>query len=453
VALVGRRAIAGGRRGEPVLSGWGRTFAPGRELRSEELARVTAGAVLSRGLGRSYGDASLPPRGVRQVVGTTLADRVLAFDPDSGVLRAEAGLCLAELNRLWLPRGYFIPVTPGTKFVTLGGMVAADVHGKNHHRDGTIGRHVRALVLRLGDGRVVECSAEIESELFFATLGGMGLTGHILDVELGLQRIPSPWIYQVSRRIPDLDALLRALEGAARRWPFTVGWIDTLARGRHLGRGILYCGRWAEASEAPGHAPRRRIGLRVPFELPSFVLNRFTIAAFNRLLWQRQRLRKIAVVDSDLFFYPLDRIQRWNLLYGRLGVAQHQCVLPKDAAAGAIRAMFETLRRLSASSFLSVVKDCGPEGRGCLSFPRPGISLALDLPIRANTQEVIDRLNEHVIACGGRNYLAKDVFRSPAHLRAMDPRLDAFHELCRRWDPERTLRSAQSERIFGARGA
>ena len=434
---------------EPTLSGWGRTAVPGRERRSEDLLNISTGAALSRGLGRSYGDASLPAAGTTQVVGTTLADRILAFDAASAVLRAEAGLCLAELNRIFLTRGFFTPVTPGTKFVTLGGMVASDVHGKNHHCDGTFGKHVRALKLRVGDGRVIECSRDVEPELFLATLGGMGLTGHILEVEFVLARVPTPWIYQESLRIPDLDAFLATLKEQARSWPFTVGWIDTLASGRRLGRGILYCGRWAEVSEAPAHAPPRRQPITMPFEPPSFVLNRLTIGVFNTLLYYRQPRRKLSVVDSDLFFYPLDRIRRWNLLYGARGVAQHQCVLPDENAAAGVRRMFDTLKRLDACSFLTVIKDCGAEGDGLLSFPRAGISLALDIPIRDNTQRVIDELNECVIACGGRIYLTKDGFSRPAHVRAMDPRLAEFRDVCRRWDPEGTLRSAQSERLFG----
>jgi FAD/FMN-containing dehydrogenase len=293
------------------------------------------------------------------------------------------------------------------------------------------------------------CSRETEPELFYATLGGMGLTGHILEVELVLARVPSRWIRQESRRIPDLDALLVALKDSARQWPFTVAWIDTLARGRALGRGILYCGRWAEPGEAPQEPPAPRRPIPMPFELPSFVLNRATIGAFNTLLYYRQPARKLSIVDPDLFFYPLDRIQHWNLMYGSRGVAQHQCVLPDETAAAGIRGMFETLDRLAASSFLSVIKDCGAEGEGLLSFPRRGITLALDIPIRHNIQQVIDQLNEHVIACGGRIYLTKDGFTRPEHLRAMDPRIPRFLEVCRRWDPHGTLRSAQSQRLFG----
>ncbi len=435
---------------EPALSGWGRTFVKGRELRSEDLLQVTQHMSLSRGLGRSYGDASLPAAGFDRVVGTTLADRVLAFDPETGVLRAEAGLCLAEMNRLFLPRGFFTPVTPGTKFVTLGGMVASDVHGKNHHVAGTIGRHVRSILVRVADGRLVECDREREPELFRGTLGGMGLTGHILEVELGLSRVPSPWIVQESFRIPDLDLFLSRLKEAGRQWPFTVGWIDTLATGKALGRGILFCGRWAEPHEARRYYPAVKSRVRMPCALPSGLLNRLTIRAFNTLVYRRHfAAHARATVDPDTFFYPLDRVEQWNLAYGARGVTQHQCVIPEEAGAAGIRSMIEVLGELGAASFLSVIKDCGDEGEGLLSFPRPGMSIALDIPIKENTQKVIDRLNERVIACRGRIYLTKDGFTRPADFRAMEPRLERFLALQRTWDPDHTLRSAQSERLFG----
>jgi decaprenylphospho-beta-D-ribofuranose 2-oxidase len=437
-------------QGKPALSGWGRTFLPGRETRSEDLVSITRDAELARGLGRSYGDASLPWQQGSKLAGTTLADRILAFDESSGVLRAEAGLSLSEILRVMLPRGFFVPVTPGTKYVTLGGAVAADVHGKNHHVAGTIGRHVRALRMRVADGRIIDCSRGQEPELFFATLGGMGLTGHVLEVELVLERVPSPFIHRESFRFASLAAFLDALKRAGKQWPFTVGWIDTVATGAALGRGILYCGRWAEPQEVKRRFEPPRRSLPMPFALPSGTLNRFTIGAFNQLIYHAHAAdHKQDICDANTFFYPLDSVSRWNLAYGKSGVTQHQSVIPDQAGADGVRALIETLAESGACSFLTVIKDCGDQGEGLLSFPRPGMSMALDIPIDRHTQAVIDKLNERVMALGGRIYLAKDGFTRAEHFRAMEPRLDAFLEVKRRWDPESKLKSAQSVRLFG----
>lgn len=434
-----------------ALSGWGRQSVPGREKRSEDLLAITDGAILSRGLGRSYGDSSLPPASHLEVAGTRLADRLLCFDEASGTLRAEAGLSIHELIRIFLPRGFFPPVTPGTSWVTLGGMVASDVHGKNHHRSGTFGAHVRSLRMRVADGRVVTCSREEEKELFFATLGGMGLTGHILEVEFTLARVPSRWIFQETERVPDIDHFIDALKDAGPKWPMTLGWIDCLSRGRALGRGILYRGRWAEAAEAPKHAPRPKKKLRIPFELPELVLGPLSVRAFNFLNFHKHVPKlKRAFVDPDTFFYPLDAIRDWNLMYGRRGFTQHQCVLPEQAGRGAARRFLELLTQRGGASFLCVIKDCGPEGEGLLSFPKPGISIALDIAVRDGTQQLIDVLNDFVIKEGGRIYLTKDAYTRAEHFRAMEgPRLDAFLAVRRKWDPEGRLKSAQSVRIFG----
>lgn len=461
-------------RDAPSLAGWGRLPVPGREVLSEDLAKITEGAVLTRGLGRSYGDSALPPPGVLEVAGSRRADRILSFNrrpgADQGILVAEAGLSLAELNRLLLPRGWFAPVTPGTQYVTLGGMVAADVHGKNHHRDGTIGRHVSRLVLRLASGEVVECSREVESELFRATVGGMGLTGHILEVELRMVPVPSPWIVAETVSVPDVERYVELLKASGPDWPFTVGWIDCLRRpsnGRGLGRGVLQRGRWAlpgPSGEAPAGPPPPRRTLAVPFVLPGWVLSRWTVRAFNTLYFHRHALQagsaasgRPRVVHPESFFYPLDSIRHWNRLYGPRGFTQYQCVLPDDAEGGPAAAARRFLELLTAStrtgggaSFLCVIKDCGPEGDGVLSFPRPGISIAVDLPVRDSTQELVDRLNERVIAEGGRVYLAKDAFTRPEHFRAMEgERLAELERVRCKYDPERKILSAQSVRLLG----
>jgi decaprenylphospho-beta-D-ribofuranose 2-oxidase len=433
------------------LSGWGRVpVVPGREIRSEQLAAITEHVPLTRGLGRAYGDAALPAAGDDIVAGSSLADRILAFDPDSGVLHAEAGFSLDQLYRVFLPRGWFTPVTPGTRFVTLGGMVAADVHGKNHHRDGCIGGHVRRLIVRVAAGDIVACSREEEPELFHATVGGMGLTGHILEVTLQLTRVPSPWIVQQSERIPDIDAFIEHLKASAQRWPMTVGWIDGLAGGAQLGRGVLLCGRWAEAGEAPHSFPTLRPVLTLPFDLPSGVLNPAAIKLFNAAYYRYSASARVqSIVSPESFLYPLDAIGAWNRGYGRRGFIQYQCVLPDATVHHSVRRFMELVARHGRASFLSVIKDCGPEGLGTLSFPMSGISVALDIPYDGLTQAIVDQMNRHVIEQGGRVYLAKDALTRREDFARMEPRLAHFLDVRRRWDPRGRIRSAQSVRLFG----
>jgi decaprenylphospho-beta-D-ribofuranose 2-oxidase len=434
-----------------TLTGWGRFPAvPGIVNLSEHLEHVTRDVPLTRGLGRAYGDAALPAGGDLRVAGSARADRILAFDVATGDLTAEAGLTLQDLYRIFLPRGFFTPVSPGTRFVTLGGMVACDVHGKNHHCAGTFGRHVRFLKIRVADGSIVTCSTSQNAELFWATIGGMGLTGHVLEVTARLARVPSAWIVSETERIPDIGAFMEALKAAGRKWPMTAGWIDCLSRGPALGRGILFRGRWAEAHEAPKGFPHLGSPTSVLFTMPDCVLDPLVVKGFNTLnYWTHGSRMKRRVVHPRKFFYPLDAIGGWNLLYGRRGFAQYQCVLPETAGHGAARRFLNLLTARGGASFLCVIKDCGAEGAGLLSFPKPGISIALDIPMRAGTQSLVDALNELVIRERGRIYLAKDALTRPEHFRAMEPRLDRFLRIRRRWDPQGRIRSAQSVRLFG----
>ena len=432
------------------LYGWGRVPRVRAEERlAEDLEAASRETVLARGLGRSYGDASLPPPGAGPVLGTRRADRLIAFDPRTGRLRAEAGLSVRALNEIFLGRGFAPPVSPGTQYVTLGGMVASDVHGKNHHVAGTIGAHVHALRMRVPDGRVLEVTDANEPELFRATLGGMGLTGHVLEVELGLERIPSPWIHQEVELLRDLDDLLARLAAASARAPFSVAWVDVTRCGRALGRGALASGRWAEAGEAPARAPRMTESFAVPFMLPGFAISPPTVRVFNVLYRAGYALQRGAsVVSPRGFFYPLDALRDWHRLYGRAGMIQHQSVLPRRSAAAILPRYLEIARHGGASP-VTVVKDCGAEGRGLLSFPMPGISVALDFPMRgARTQAVVDALNELVIEAGGRIYLTKDALTRAEHFRAMEPRLASFQAARRKWDPEGRMRSALAARLL-----
>lgn len=435
------------------LHGWGRhPVVVGRERRSEDLEAITRGAVLTRGMGKSYGDASLPPPGEGVVVAnSTLADRILSFDPDTGVIRAEAGLALRRLHHLFIPRGWFTPVSPGTQLLTIGGMVASDVHGKSHHIDGTFGAHVRSLRLRVADGSIVECSDTQEPELFRATLGGMGLTGHILEVEFRLKRIPSPWIFQESERLDDIDAVVDHLKQASEKWPFTMCWVDCFSTGKALGRGILMSGRWAEPDEVRGKTYKEIPRLvTVPFAVPDFVPRTWGVKLFNSFyFWLHGAGSKQTIIHPYMFWYPLDVVHQWNRLYGRRGFTQYQCVLPVRAGNPVLRRLLELLQERGTVPYLNVVKDCGAEGKGMISFPRPGISFALDITVDDRLQGVIDEVNELVIAEGGRIYLTKDAYTRAEHFRAMDPRIEEFERVRRKWDPQRRLKSAQSIRLFG----
>lgn len=432
------------------LTGWGRAVrVPARLAEGEDLEALTRDAVLTRGLGRAYGDAALPPRPGARMAGSRFADRVLALDEARGVLRAEAGVALQRLHRLLLPRGWCVPVVPGTAQVTLGGMIAADVHGKNHHVAGSIGGHVRALRMRLADGSLVEARAPEHEDLLRATIGGMGLTGHVLEVELALARVPSPWLVEEHEAFPDLDALLAGLLRDGAKWTYTVAWADALAPGRARGRGIVSRARWAEPHEAPARLPSLGDGVPLPVDVPW--LPRFGVALHNRLRYAVQaRRRGPRVVSPFASFHPLDAVGDWNRAYGRHGFTQHQCVIPREAGSEPVRELFRVLERSGAPCYLVVIKDFASEGRGLLSFPRPGLTVCFDLPLAdARTRDAVVALNEVVIAAGGRIYLAKDQLTDAAQFRRLEPRLDAFLAARRRFDPQGRLSSALAVRLFG----
>jgi FAD/FMN-containing dehydrogenase len=305
--------------------------------------------------------------------------------------------------------------------------------------------------MRVPDGRVIEVTEAAEPELFRATLGGMGLTGHILEVEVQLESIPTPWIWCEIRGVRDLDELVTGIRSESRRWPFTMAWADPTARGASMGRGILTVGRYARPDEAPAAPPQMRGRIAVPVDLPGWAVAPWSIRIFNTLYYRLRSWRHFTgITHPQPFFYPLDAVRHWNRLYGRRGFAQYQCVLPLAEDGGAYRRFFDVLTSMGGASPVSVIKDCGAEGRGLLSFPKPGISIALDLPFRrGHTQALVDALNRVVIEAGGRIYLTKDALTRAEDLRAMEPRLEAFREIRQKWDPDARMRSAQSVRLLG----
>ncbi len=278
----------------------------------------------------------------------------------------------------------------------------------------------------------------------------MGLLGHVLEVEFAFHRISSPWLWMESERVPGVDEFLGSLTRAAAAFPMSMGWIDCLSRGKSMGRGIMMAGRWATREEAPAAPPVEAKKKSFPADLPNFALNPVTAKLFNTAYyWRHVRRRSAGIVAPDPFFYPLDAILDWNRAYGSRGFTQYQCVLPRAAGAPAVRDFMRLLTKLGGASPLCVIKDCGPEGKGVLSFPLEGTSIAVDMAVAPDLQRIIDSLNEFVIAAKGRIYLTKDRFTRAAHFQAMEPRLPAFLALREKWDPKRQLRSAQSVRLFG----
>jgi FAD/FMN-containing dehydrogenase len=440
------------------LSGWGRHPAAAAQVlrpeRYRDLARPEA-ACLPRGLGRSYGDAALDAEG--SVLSTARLDRLIAFDAATGLLEAEGGARFDTILRTFLPRGWFLPVTPGTKFVTVGGAIAADVHGKNHHGDGSLGAHITQLDLFAPAGRMT-CAPDMDADAFNATVGGMGLTGTIGAATLRMIPVESPAMVVRHAGARDLDAIFRLLSGDAPEDRYTVAWIDCLARGTALGRSVFMAGRHARKGElgAPGLEGADLPGPRfpLPFDLPAFALNRATVGLFNALYFRIQsRKARPFLSGLDPFFYPLDAVRDWNRLYGSRGFVQYQCVLPSAQAFEGMKALLELISASGQASFLAVLKRFGPGGGGHLAFPMEGFTLALDLPFRGDaTTALLAQLDTRVLRDGGRVYLAKDAHLAPDHFRAMYPRFGAWLAVKQRLDPEWQVQSSLSRRLGMERG-
>jgi len=405
--------------------------------------------LIPRGLGRSYGDCALNENA--GVLLQTRLNRFLDFDPASGILTCESGVTFADILDVFVPRGFFLPVTPGTKFVTVGGAIAADVHGKNHHKDGSLANFSLDLDLLLSSGQTITCSRDQNRDAFFATLGGMGLTGCILKARLRLIPIQSAYIAVDYRKAADLDAALE-LSGDDDKYQYAVAWIDCLATGKNLGRSILIRGNHALPTDVPAALSgspllvRRRRRKSIPFNFPSFVLNRFTVGAFNNRFYNKHTDSR-RIVDYDSFFYPLDSIDHWNRMYGRRGFVQYQALFPPQSARGGLVALLEALANSKRASFLSVLKRTGPSSGGILSYCSPGHTLALDLPFTSDLPEFLRTLDQIVLAHNGRLYLAKDSTTTRETFAAMYPTLPHFREIKSRLDPLNKLSSSQSRRL------
>ncbi len=443
-----------------VLSGWGRfPKADTQVLRPERMrelfaAATSLGSMIPRGLGRSYGDASFNSDG--NTVLFERLNRFLSFDGDSGVLESEAGVTIDEILSVLVPRGFFPSVTPGTRFVTLGGCLACDVHGKNHHREGSISKHVLDFHLLTARGAEIRCSREENPELFWATFGGMGLTGCITRVRMQMKPIETSYFVIAHQRAECLDEVLRLFDESDKGYQYSVAWIDCLAKGRSLGRSVIMRGNPARLDDLPARMRPQPLRVfdathfSVPFNFPRFVLNRTSVRAFNGLYFRRHpRRARNELQDYGKFFYPLDGVRDWNRIYGRAGFVQYQCVFPLCNAERGLSQALTLLSQSALSSFLAVLKRLGPsEQDQLLSFPMEGYTLALDLPWRgASLLELLDRLDALVIEHEGRVYLAKDARMSASTFRQMYHRFESWLEIKRDVDPENMFTSDLSRRL------
>lgn len=408
----------------------------------------THSSVIARGNGRCYGDASL----AQHSVSTLKYDKVLAFDTAKGIFECQSGITLDQILDIIVPQGWFLPVTPGTKFITVGGAVASDVHGKNHHVDGSFSGHIIDMDVITGNKETITCSADQHSDLFWATCGGMGLTGIITRVKFNLKKISTAYIRQKQIKADNLEHLIRLFE-EYKDYTYSMAWIDCLQKGNAFGRGILIVGEHAtpeELNEQQRKAPLQLAAKRklsVPFNLPSFVLNTLTVKAFNWLYYLKNTKREINnVIPYEPFFYPLDAILHWNRGYGKAGFVQYQFVLPLEKKEGLV-AILRKISDAGLGSFLAVLKVFGKQN-SLISFPMEGYTLALDFPVRKGLFEFLDKLDEIVLQYGGRLYLSKDARMKQEVFWQSYPNAQKFADIIKTYNGAKLFRSVQSDRLL-----
>jgi decaprenylphospho-beta-D-ribofuranose 2-oxidase len=434
-----------------MLTGWGRTsqanvLACSPETQDELVSvfgHAAAETILAYGGGRSYGDAALNPGG--RAILTRRLNRIRSFDATTGEVVCEAGVRFTDLLDRFLPHGLIAPTSPGTAYVTIGGAVANDIHGKNHDRVGSFGDHVRWFDLLLPTGDMRRVTPENDPDLFAATVGGIGLTGVIVTVCFRLLRVPSSRVQVHEYRAVDLEDFMRRFIEIRPTAEFSVGWIDALARGRRLGRGILEVGAFATDGQFVREPVRQ---IPIPFSLPHATMSSTAVRLFNEAYYRRIPADgRTRLMPIDRFNFPLDKLAHWNRIYGRAGFDQFQCVLPDETAPQGLRRLLEDVMHSAGSSFLAVLKTLGSEGRGHLSFPMRGFTLALDIPRRRTSAALFARLEATTADHGGRIYLAKDSMLSAERFQHMYPRHGAFADVLARVDPAGRMSSAMALRL------
>ncbi|MEO7989494.1 MAG: FAD-binding oxidoreductase [Chryseolinea sp.] len=439
---------------EETLSGWGNIpvstgkVAYPRDAKDIQRTNGTD-KLLPRGLGRSYADQATNTQ--HSILKMERMNHFLAFDDTTGILKCEAGVSLEEIIEYLAPRGWFPMITPGTKYITIGGAIANDVHGKAHHADGSFVNCTIDFTILLADGRILKASREENSDLFWANFGGLGLLGTILTATIQLRKVETTYFTQKAFAAKNLEEMLDAIEASEEKFTSSVAWLDSMARGRSLGRGVLTMGNHATLAELPANLKSNplKVGkkpkLSVPFYLPSFSLNPLTVKILNTALYIMQKNGK-AIAHYDKFFYPLDMINNWNKGYGKKGFIQYQFVLPEKNGRENIRTILTEITKSDCVPFLNVLKKFG-EGQGMLSFPSKGYTFAIDFPITDQLKPFTKKLDDMVLGMGGRIYLGKDAYLDEVTFKAMYPQHKEWLDIKRKYDPTNRYSSDLSRRI------
>ena len=392
------------------------------------------------GNGRSYGDSALNSN----IIDVRSKDYFIDFNEETGLLHVQAGVLLSEILESFVPRGWFLKVTPGTKFITVGGAIASDIHGKNHHIEGCFSECIKDFMVMLADGEVITCSKEATADLFKATCGGQGLTGIILDAKIYLKRINSKYIDQTTIKTKNLKETFKAFKEYQDK-PYSVAWIDCLAKGDKIGKCLLMVGDFRDDGKLDYKVTKQK---SIPFNLPSFVLNNWSVRAFNWFYYYKakQRVSK-QIVDIDTFFYPLDAIGHWNRIYGKNGFTQYQFILPKESSYEGLEEILTTISKSGKGSFLAVLKLYGKANDNYLSFPMEGYSLALDFKLEKGLFNLLDKLDEIVVKYKGRIYLAKDAHVSKNTFEKGYPQIGTFRQYRKKNKMDIKFQSFQSKRV------
>lgn len=411
--------------------------------------RLDRRGTIARGLGRSYGDAAL--NADQQVLGLTKLNRYIAFDEQTGRLTCEAGVSLADIIQDFTPRGWFPAITPGTKYVTVGGCIANDIHGKAHHAQGSFAECLHEMTLLLADGTVVTASRAENPDLFWGTLGGMGLLGVVLSATISLRKVDNCYFKKQVIIAQNLDEMLAAFEEYAHI-PYSVAWIDPFATGETLGRGVLTVGDHAIRSELPPklrNHPLKLSGppkITVPFELPEITLNRLSVRLVNAYI-ERKLSHEEPFTHYEDFFYPLDSFGHWYRGYGPRGFTQYQFVIPFQDCRENLQSLLGTIATSGQLPFLNILKTLGPASGGMLSFPQEGYTFAIDFPVRAGLEDLLGRLDQMVLDAGGRIYLGKDAYLKAELFRKMYPQAESFLALKAKVDPDNVFTSNLARRV------